>query len=652
MYWRVKVFGGDENRKIFREQIIGLLVLTAIVVAWSYFFVPPPPTKLSPSGSSASSEKKEPVPNTQELQTSQGVNESQITYGGLVLPDKGDLSKLNIEVPSDEGALEKDGLEVSWEHKDFDIVFTKVGARVKFYKVYLKPEKKEAIQIVPIWKGVSDKEVVYPFGIRFNLLGLWDLLDTKVWNLKEIDESKVVFEYTIPKFLLIEKTFSKGEKPYTIEMKLSLRNLSDDEIPRSDTEKTLEPVFSVFWGPNVNSGDINKGVQQTIIFERNGELLRYVTAKLKPLSDLTRYVEREFDIRWVAIRSAYFVVALRPNFEKPQAWITGGPKHFRVGLGTEQFHIKPGEEKEFKFIAYIGPNRGPLLAQAWEGLDKVWEFFTSFKSMDWFAKLLLSILNFFYGYTIPNYGVAIILLTVLVRIVVFPLTWHSMVSMKKLQKLAPEVEKIKAEVGDNQQELQKRMMQLYKERGVSPFGGCLPLFLQLPVFIALYRMLWSAIELRGAPFILWITDLSQPDKMFNFPFSIPFPFSGGNLESFNLLPILMGIAMYLSQKLTPGASAVQTPQQKIMMNIMPLFFVVICYNMASGLNLYILVSTLLGIAQNYVVPLKDVDISPKKVSTTRRHFYDIAQEKKRQWSKELRRTRRLKQRKIGGDEEE
>lgn len=645
------MFDGDENKKILREQIIGLLVLTAIVVAWSYFFIPPPP-KPAPTSTthSASPGKAETTANTQEIQTAQDLASFQVSYGGIVLPKEEKLGILKVDSPSDKDVGEN--LEVNWEHENIGIVFTKVGARIKFCKVYLRPNKEEQIQIVPIWKGVSEREAVYPFGIRLDRLGYWDLLDTLVWELKELDETKAVFECTIPQLLMVQKTFSIGQKPYTIDIKLKFKNLSNSELNHVEKEKALEPFFSIFWGPNVNSGDANKGVQQTVIIEKGGELLRYVTSKIKPAQDLTKFIEREFDIGWVAIRSAYFVVALKPNFEKPQAWITGGPKHFRVGVGTAQVSLKPDEEREFAVTAYIGPNRGPLLAQAWNGLDQVWEFFTSFKTMDWFAKLLLSILNFFYNYTIPNYGVAIILLTILVRIVVFPLTWHSMVSMKKLQKLAPEIEKIKAEVGDNQQELQKRMMQLYRERGVSPFGGCLPLFLQLPVFIALYRMLWSAIELRGAPFILWIKDLSQPDRLFDFPFSIPFPFSGGNLESLNLLPILMGISMYLSQKLTPGASTVQTPQQRIMMNIMPFFFAIICYNMASGLNLYILVSTLLGIAQNYIVPLKDVDVSPRKAASGRRHFYDIAQEKKRQWSKELRKARKLKQRKVSADDEE
>jgi len=153
--------------------------------------------------------------------------------------------------------------------------------------------------------------------------------------------------------------------------------------------------------------------------------------------------------------------------------------------------------------------------------------------------------------------------------------------------------------------------------------------------------------LRRAPCAGWITDLSQPDAMFDLPWSIPFII--GEIDSFNLLPILMGLAMVASQKLMPTSGAVQNPQQKMMMTLMPIIFSVICYNMASGLNLYILTSTVLGIVQNYFVHVKDTDVKPKKVikkaktGSRPKHFYAAAQAKKRQMKKEERRMKKAKQ---------
>lgn len=645
------MFGDNDNKKVFRDQVIGLLLITAIVIGWSYFFVPSPPEKTGKDkGNVAVNEVNKKISeNTAPLQPSE--QKPPINKEDVEKEKKQQLSEMGILFPTEPEITNEEDNHVILSKEDIDIVFTRVGARVKYLNIYLKPNRTDKVQLVPIWKNTPDKDAVYPFGLRFHDHPLNDELDSKLWDV-QINESEhtAVFSYTIPNFLRIDKIFSFGDAPFVVDVQIRITNLSTTVFPQN-IENRVDPVFSLSWGPNVNSGDNNKGIVQTIIFERKGEILRYITSKFKPKSNPNEFLERVFDLRWSAIRSAYFVIALKPEFNMAQGWITGGPKHFRVGIGATQCQIAPDETQEFRIRAYVGPNRGSLLAKAWPGLEQVWEFFTSVKIMDKFAKLLLSLLNFFYEWTIPNYGVAIILLTILVRIVVFPLTWKSMVSMKKMQKLAPEIEKLKAEVGENQQELQKRMMELYRERGVNPLGGCLPLFLQLPVFIALYRMLWSAVELRGAEFIFWMKDMSQPDRLFDLPFSIPFPFSGGHLESINLLPILMGISMYVSQKLTPGASAVQTPQQRIMMNIMPIFFTLICYNMASGLSLYILVSTLLGIAQNYIVPMKDVDITPRKVSTTRRHFYTAAQEKKRQWAKELRRERKLKQRKTNEDED-
>ncbi len=643
------MFGDDENKKIFRDQIIGLLLLTVIVVAWSYFFIPSPPQKpVNQQENIAKNEAdKKILENTSPLSPLEKVGIDKNTDDE---ERKLKLAEMGIVFPPEPETINDEDYHVVLSKGDIDITFTRIGARVKYLNIYLKPNKMDKVQLVPIWKNTPDRKAVYPFGLWFHDSPLGKELDSKIWNV-EINEAEHIatFSYVIPNYLKIEKIFSFEDSPFVMDVRIKITNLSQQAFPQF-LQNRVDPVFSISWGPNVNSGDANKGIPQTVIFERKGELLRYVTSKLKPKPNPDEFLEREFDLRWAAIRSAYFVIAMKPEFDRAQGWITGGPKHFRLGVGITQCQIPQNESQEFLIRSYVGPNRGLLLAKAWTGLDQVWEFFTSVKVMDKFAKLLLAILNFFYEWTIPNYGVAIILLTILVRLIVFPLTWKSMVSMKKMQKLAPEIEKLKAEVGDNQQELQKRMMELYRERGVNPLGGCLPLFLQLPVFIALYRMLWSAVELRSAEFIFWMKDMSQPDRLIDLPFSIPFPFSGGNLESINLLPILMGISMYLSQKLTPGATAIQTPQQKIMMNIMPIFFTLICYNMASGLSLYILVSTLLGIAQNYIVPMKDVDITPRKVSTSRRHFYTAAQEKKKQWAKELRRERKLKQRKTNEEE--
>lgn len=188
-------------------------------------------------------------------------------------------------------------------------------------------------------------------------------------------------------------------------------------------------------------------------------------------------------------------------------------------------------------------------------------------------------IQFVYKY-IPNYGVGIILLTILLRIITFPLYYKSIVSMKKMQKVQPELTKLREKFKDDPQRMQKETMDLFKRAGANPLGGCFPMLLQMPIFFAFYQVLYNAVELVNAPFIGWIHDLSIKDPLY-------------------ILPVAMAIAMFGQQKLTPTTSADPT-QQKIMM-AMPLVFGFIMKDLPSGLVLYIFVSTLFGILQQLLV---------------------------------------------------
>jgi YidC/Oxa1 family membrane protein insertase len=196
-----------------------------------------------------------------------------------------------------------------------------------------------------------------------------------------------------------------------------------------------------------------------------------------------------------------------------------------------------------------------------------------------FAVWILKGLQYFFTW-IPNYGVSIILLTFLIRMITFPLQYKSIVSMKKLQLVQPELTKIREKFKDDPQRMQKESMELFKKSGANPIGGCLPLLLQMPVFFAFYKVLNHSVELVGSPFILWIHDLSNKDP-------------------FYVLPVLMTGAMFLQQKMTPNT--ISDPVQKKVMMFMPLIFGFIMKDLPSGLSLYIFVSTLLGILQQVFV---------------------------------------------------
>jgi len=191
-----------------------------------------------------------------------------------------------------------------------------------------------------------------------------------------------------------------------------------------------------------------------------------------------------------------------------------------------------------------------------------------------------------------NYGVAIILLTVLIKLLFYPLTKKSFESMRAMQKLQPEMAKIRERLQDKPEEMNREIMDLYKRHKVNPLGGCLPMILQLPVFFGLYSALQNAIELRHAPFIGWITDLSAPDRLG----TIQLPFV--QYPGIPVLTLTMGVSMFVQQWMTP--SAADPSQQRVMM-IMPLMFTYMFINFPAGLSLYWLANNLLTIAQQYSI---------------------------------------------------
>ncbi|MCL5278411.1 MAG: membrane protein insertase YidC, partial [Planctomycetes bacterium] len=219
---------------------------------------------------------------------------------------------------------------------------------------------------------------------------------------------------------------------------------------------------------------------------------------------------------------------------------------------------------------------------------------------------ILAIMKAMY-FVIPNYGVVIIILVLLMRLALHPITRYSQISMNKMSKLAPRAEAIKKKYGNNKAEMNKKLMELYREQGASPIMGFIPMFIQIPIWVALWSAIYTTIDLRGAPFLpFWITDLSAPDAVLTWtPFTIPL--LGWTVHSLNLLPILMGVAFYLQQKIMPmqQPSAATNPQlaqqQKIMMIMMPLLFPLMLYNAPSGVNLYIMTSTFAGVIEQWVI---------------------------------------------------
>jgi YidC/Oxa1 family membrane protein insertase len=610
----------DDNRdkEMMRNQLIAIILMTVLFVAYFKFFSPTQPQhKIEPAQTAQqavnNSAKEAEKPSTQ----------APVNHAGSALPPVSEIADPSAE-------------EVILSDDKMELTFTRIGGRLKCAKLLFGGKDDASVQLVPT-ESVPDTEAVYPFGLQFTDETIADGLNYRRFDAQKDPSGKsVTFSYAIPDRGVIRKTFTIGDRSNIIEARVDYENATD-KPQLLGLDQT--PAYYLYWGPNIHSGDEKMGVKQAFVWRQTGKVEELPTANMVPSEGQEFFSKNVLNPDWVAVRSTYFAIAFKPEFEGGQGWASGGPKRFRFGFAAPRFEAPPKSVQSNSFSIYLGPCKQQSLAAAWQTLPEMFRFFQPpWGFMDKFAKMLLRLLNWFYHY-IPNYGLGIIFLTVVVRFAMYPLTLKSMKSMKKMQLLGPELEALKEKYGENTQELNKKMMELYKERGVNPVGGCLPLMLQMPVFIALYRTLWSAFELRGAPFYLWINDLSQPDKMFHIPALAGIPVVS-MFEYINLLPILMGLAMILSQKVMPVSGPAQNSQQKMMMNIMPLFFAFMCYSMASGLNLYILTSTILGVVQQKFIRVADSELKAKKAPAKRQHFYAAAQARKRQMVREAKKEKR------------
>ena len=389
----------------------------------------------------------------------------------------------------------------------------------------------------------------------------------------------LTFSWRSPEGVVIEKIYHFNPGSYVVGLDVSVKNGSGRVIQdrlalsingRAPTDKRM---YS-FQGP---SALINDELKQI---------------KIKNLEDQNTL---DGNVKWLAIQSRYFVASLIPDqVEEARVYLALiSEKSLAAQYQQGQKAIPPGNQYTYKYRLYVGPKKISYLKNVGNNLEKL----VDFGWFDFIARPFLWLLNIFYG-VIPNYGIAIIILTILVKAVLWPLGQKSYKSMSEMKKLQPLMKEIREKYKDDKQRMNQEVMGLYKTYKINPLGGCLPMIVQLPVFFALYRMLYQAIELRHAPFFLWIDDLSAPDRLFRFGFSIPFMEPPYGIP---VLTVIMGASMLLQQKMSPPMG--DATQAKMMM-FMPIIFTVIFINFSSGLVLYWLVNNILSIAQQYYTQKK------------------------------------------------
>jgi YidC/Oxa1 family membrane protein insertase len=376
--------------------------------------------------------------------------------------------------------------------------------------------------------------------------------------------------------LLVERVYTFDNSNFLIDLSIKVKNRSDNllqGIPQLGLVNTrFDGVVSpanrfLFGGP---AAFVNGGLEEVSAddFEEGPKTLQGA-------------------IEWAGYEGNYFLCALVPKDGAGGSFTVQGTDMLtRSQLAGTLDTLQPGTEKFYDYHVYYGPKKLTMLQSIGYNLDRS----VNFGWFDVIAKPTLWLLNMFYSFC-SNYGVSIILVTVLFKAVFWPISQKGMKSMKNMQKLQPKMVKIKEKYKSDPTRMNQEVMSLYKTYKVNPLGGCLPMVLQIPVFFALYKVLLQSIELRHAPFMLWITDLSAPDRLW---LGFDLPYLGG----LPVLTLLMGASMFLQQKLSPTTA--DPTQAKIMM-FLPVVFTFMFLNFASGLVLYWFINNLLSILQQVLI---------------------------------------------------
>jgi len=470
--------------------------------------------------------------------------------------------------PQEKALLEKTGFEyitgpeekVVVETDIYIVTLTNIGGCIKsiILKDFPDPITKEYLKIV---------EASIPEECIFNLDGFDDRNMPRLTYQAEKVGYEVIFSAIAKNGVHIKKRYSFDKTAHHIELNLYFYNPA--------VTRTM-PSYSIVAASNINI--------PTRLDRRYAQIVSEISGKSR--RDNGKKGEGVFVegiVSYSGLQNKYFSVLAKPT--APSRGVTlmqTGDNNLLSSIEIGKFSIEPQSGASHNYLLFVGPTKRALLKEYNLSGSVSYGFFGGISQV-----LVMGLVLF--QRIFRNWGVAIILLSALVNIILFPLSRKSYQSMKKMQEIQPHVEKLRNDHKDNPTKLNKETMELYKKYNVNPMGGCLPMFLQIPVFIALYQALMRSIELRGARF-LWIRDLSMPD-------AVPLPFSLPMVgDSINILPILMAGAMVFQQKASMrkgAAESSQAKQQQQMMVLMPVIFLFIMYSFPSGLVLYWLTNTLL-----------------------------------------------------------
>jgi YidC/Oxa1 family membrane protein insertase len=534
----------QENKAMDNRRVILAVTLSlAVLIVWNFLFPPVQPTLPVDNGTAPRQEAaSEPVTPVQEPVA------PEVTAATFA-PTKGE--QVSVDTPL------------------YTAVFNTAGGVIEHFvlKEYKKTVAKDSGNVDLVASRALSKA---PFGVIWNRVPTWNqgqwAFDGSDLNLTGNEEKTLTFVGRVGGVQLTRTlTFVGGS--YEIREDLKVANTSSAQI-RGDLSFTLASVGLTAEGDNYNPTRISYLAPSGLEEEQD-------------LDDLKLGMRSETPVRWGAIGSNYFMLGLVPTSGDMVMQAKYEDEVYRVTMG-EAVNVDPGMQRELSCSYYLGPKTESALSTLPNDLNAS----INYGFFDIIAKPLITGLKYFYGY-VGNYGVAIIILTILIKILFWPLSHKSYKSMEQMKKLQPMMAQIREKYSDDREKMNAELMQLYKTYKVNPAGGCLPMLLQIPVFIALYQALLGAIELRHAVFIPhvpftdlpWLIDLSAKDPYY-------------------VTPLIMGATMFLQQKMTPSPG---DPTQAKIMLFMPIVFTFIFLNFPSGLVVYWMVNNVLSIGQQWMM---------------------------------------------------
>ncbi len=584
-----------------RNTTIAFILIGGILVLWLYLNSPKPPATL-PTGKrtdttavvkdTVRTREKEQTLSLPQKQNKNETGNDSTTYGKFFdyYPGKGEIitienNLVKLELSTKGANIKKYFLK---KYDNWYSAGTKQKNGEKFYQTH--------VQLINYSKGNAlDLAFVSTDGKAINTKNLkFNLSDGKsYYNVSGNDSLTLTFVYNTIEGGEIKKIFTFYGNKYSIDSKIEMIRMNN---------LISNNAYDLVWGSGirfVEDNSVDEATYSDASVYYGGEQV------LVDASKPGEKVQKDFNGRvdWVAVRDKYFAAIIAPKdpSKVDGAYVEGyredippdGVREFYSTRINVPFRNTALETSEF--TVYIGPVDYDIL-KAYKGNLEAIVDFGSFFGLKFIVRpiaeyILLPLFNFLHDF-IPNYGFVIVIFSLIIKVVLYPLTKQSFQSMKKMQLLQPKIAEIKEKYGDDREKVSKETMKLYSTYGINPAGGCLPIILQMPVFIALWGLFKTAIELRQQPFVWWINDLSRPDVIFTLPFKLPI----FGINEISGLALLMGITQYFQQKMT-----IKDPNQKALIYLMPIMLTIMFMSFPSGLNLYYFLFNLFSIAQQYYI---------------------------------------------------